>query len=57
MEDSAGDNKTSALWPYTRTMSDCSDVSLIVWKVLRAYYCQWLSMLFKRLSVSAFGEF
>ena len=40
MEDSAGDNKTSALWPYTRTMSDCSDVSLIVWEVLWAYYWQ-----------------
>ena len=36
MEDSTADKQTSALWPYTRTMSDCSDISLIVWKVLRA---------------------
>ena len=55
VEDSTADKQTSALWPYTRTMSDCSDVSLIVWKVLWAYYWWWLSTLFKRLSVSAFG--
>ena len=38
IEDSTADKQTSALWPYTRTMSDCSDISLIVWKAMRAYY-------------------
>ena len=38
IEDSTADKQTSALWPYRRTMSDCSDISLIVWKAMRAYY-------------------